>query len=90
MPEQKQFLDFRGLQLYHQKIMAEISNVKDEIPTISVNDTEENLIIVKKGETKDPTKLRYSYKSRGGAVWRASDEVAAYQNKINVEYDGGE
>ena len=57
MPEQKQqFLDFRGLQLYHQKIMAEISDVEDEIPTISVNDTEENLIIVKKGETKEPTK----------------------------------
>ena len=56
MPEQKQFLDFKDLQLYHQKIMAEISDVEDEIPTISVNDTEENLIIVKKGETKDPTK----------------------------------
>ena len=56
MPEQKRFLDFRGLQLYHQKIMAEISNVEDEIPTISVNDTEENLIIVKKGKTKEPTK----------------------------------
>ena len=56
MPEQKRFLDFRGLQLYHQKIMAEISNVEDEIPTISVNDTEENLIIVKKGEAKEPTK----------------------------------
>lgn len=55
MPEQKRFLDFRGLQLYHQKIMAEISDVEDEIPTISVNDTEENLIIVKKGETKKPT-----------------------------------
>lgn len=55
MPEQKRFLDFRGLQLYHQKIMAEISNVEDKIPTISVNDTEENLIIVKKGETKEPT-----------------------------------
>ena len=56
MPEQKQFREFRGLQLYHQKIMAEISDVEDEIPTISVNDTEENLIIVKKGETKEPTK----------------------------------
>lgn len=56
MLEQKQFLDFRGLQLYHQKTMAEISNVEDEIPTISVNDTEENLIIVKKGETKEPIK----------------------------------
>ena len=55
MPEQKRFLDFRGLQLYHQKIMAEISDVEDEIPTISVNDAEENLIIVKKGETKEPT-----------------------------------
>ena len=55
MPEQKRFLDFRGLQLYHQKIMAEISDIEDEIPTISVNDTEENLIIVKKGETKEPT-----------------------------------
>ena len=55
MPEQKRFLDFRGLQLYHQNIMAEISDVEDEIPTISVNDTEENLIIVKKGETKEPT-----------------------------------
>ena len=53
MPEQKRFLDFRGLQLYHQNIMAEISDVEDEIPTISVNDAEENLIIVKKGETKE-------------------------------------
>ena len=56
MSEQKQFLDFRGLQLYHQKIIAEISDVEDEIPTISVNDAEENLIIVKKGETKESTK----------------------------------
>ena len=55
MPEQKQFLDFRGLQLYHQKIMSEFSDIGDEIPTISANDTEENLIIVKKGETKEPT-----------------------------------
>ena len=56
MPEQKQFLDFRGLQLYHQKIMAEISDVEDKIPTISVNDAEENLIIVKKSKTKESTK----------------------------------
>lgn len=55
MPEQKQFLDFRGLQLYHQKIMAEISNVEDEIPTISVNDAEENLVIVKKNEKSTST-----------------------------------
>ena len=30
--------------------------IVDSLPTISVNDTEENLIIVKKGETKEPTK----------------------------------
>ena len=35
---------------------GKISDVEDEIPIISVNDTEENLIIVKKGETKEPTK----------------------------------
>lgn len=52
MPEQKQFLDFRGLQLYHQKVMTEISKVEKEIPTISINEEEENLIIVK--EKKNP------------------------------------
>ena len=45
MPEQKQFLDFRGLQLYHQEVMAKISDVEDKIPAISVTDSEESLVI---------------------------------------------
>ena len=46
--------------LYTDDIFSHIVSFKveivDSLPTISVNDTEENLIIVKKGETKEPTK----------------------------------
>ena len=42
--------------LYTDDIFSHIVEVVDSLPTISVNDTEENLIIVKKGETKEPTK----------------------------------
>lgn len=51
MPEQKQFLDFRGLQLYHKQVMTEISKVEDKIPTISVKDGEESLVITYKNQT---------------------------------------
>ena len=50
MPEQKQFLDFRGLQLYHQEIMKKISDVEDKIPAISVTDSEESLVITYKNK----------------------------------------
>ena len=42
--------------LYTDDIFSHIVEIVDSLPTISVNDTEENLIIVKKGETKEPTK----------------------------------
>ena len=41
---------------YTDDIFSHIVEIVDSLPTISVNDTEENLIIVKKGETKEPTK----------------------------------
>lgn len=50
MPEKKQFLDFRGLQLYHQEIMKKISDVEDKIPAISVTDSEESLVITYKNK----------------------------------------
>lgn len=50
MSEQKQFLDFSGLQLYHQKITADITAVENDIPVFSVNDAEENLIITIRGD----------------------------------------
>lgn len=52
MSEQKQFLDFNGLQLYHQKITSDISSVEDDTPIFFVDDTDENLIITTKGEQK--------------------------------------
>ena len=42
--------------LYTDDVFSHIVEIVDSLPTISVNDTEENLIIVKKGETKEPTK----------------------------------
>ena len=42
--------------LYTDNVFSHIVEIVDSLPTISVNDTEENLIIVKKGETKEPTK----------------------------------
>ena len=42
--------------LYTVDVFSHIVEIVDSLPTISVNDTEENLIIVKKGETKEPTK----------------------------------
>ena len=42
--------------LYTDDKFSHIVEIVDSLPTISVNDTEENLIIVKKGETKEPTK----------------------------------
>ena len=50
MPEQKQFLDFRGLQLYHQEVMKKISDVEDKIPAISVTDSAESLVITYKNK----------------------------------------
>lgn len=50
MPEKKQFLDFRGLQLYHQEVMKKISDVEDKIPAISVTDSEESLVITYKNK----------------------------------------
>ena len=42
--------------LYTDDVFSHIVEIVDSLPTISVNDTEDNLIIVKKGETKEPTK----------------------------------
>ena len=42
--------------LYTDDVFSHIVEIVDSLQTISVNDTEENLIIVKKGETKEPTK----------------------------------
>ena len=42
--------------LYTDDVFSHIVEIVGSLPTISVNDTEENLIIVKKGETKEPTK----------------------------------
>ena len=42
--------------LYTDDVFSHIVEIVDSLPTISVNDTEENLIIVKKGETEEPTK----------------------------------
>ena len=42
--------------LYTDDVFSHIVEIVDSLPTISVNDTEENLIIVKKGETTEPTK----------------------------------
>ena len=42
--------------LYTDDVFSHIVEIVDSLPTISVNDTEENLIIVKKGEPKEPTK----------------------------------
>ena len=42
--------------LYTDDVFSHIVEIVDSLPTISVNDTEENLIIVKRGETKEPTK----------------------------------
>ena len=41
--------------LYTDDVFSHVVEIVDSLPTISVNDTEENLIIVKKGETKEPT-----------------------------------
>lgn len=44
--DEKKYLDFRGLQLYHQKLIK-------KLPKISVDEDEEKMIIKAEGESSE-------------------------------------